>query len=1130
MAFKSWTDKRFLFGLLLTLAIAVTVSGLACNTQSDDTGGTTGGTTGDDGGNVGVEDALGNEGSISGKVADSQSTKTSTTTTSAAQEVPPDFDTDNTEIRFNDVAGNPLLDEAGQPIDEVMVNADGTFEAAGLPVGVDFTICVDIGRDGDCDIESCVNIPTTDGGEQGRIDDVQADPLTTMVLAKLRDLLENAGIDPEDLPFSPAAVVARIISAYEHLFEETGIDQSVTLKDIEALTPADLAAFFDSVVPSGAKSGMRVAEGNMDMFRAADVNAVALAAAHVFLRSGFPIEDAPGDPDLSSLADLEDIQVMTPAEYFQFDAPEQSLDDLLLANPDLTLDELPEDLLNELPEDFLLDNPDLTVDDLPEDFLDLLSAEPEPDPATAQFDDFGAVIYVSTVAEPNRNFANTGGDIGLDGVPPLPVVGDFILMKMAELHLENRTITLGELYEVLTNADNGLGVRLMYFLFDPNFFGPPLSVFETADGQGIALNLERLFFEFFNNGFNEFDPESFETREDEFRTLLTDLLADTVPPSFETLFKPLLIDRLGTVDDFAQRIRDAKAHLPFSRSGPSEFFVVADADPFRTGEIANAVTVDAELTVDGHVISVTYNANGTGRFFLGFTEGTETEGFVELIVRETGNSLHSPGGPVRASVHDESVFAPINGLPFSDFVSETGEFYPGTELLVIATDYAFESFTPVDDFFLEPIDPIDPTLDSTLVDNTVMDGTVDEPVLETASEDFSGPNDHIFVLSTGIDEFSEPVRVDYDFTTGTATYNPGGRNVLMFIPGSEQTGLFALFNEDTGRTAQAEDPIDFYLPPPDAPDDFETIYNTVDDFSDFDTIDDLLLEFPEEDLLPPPDEDPNLIDGEVLPPPEEDPNLVDGTTDPIVTDDPLAPAEFGGEISPEGFILVSVNEIVGIALGVESFTHVFGTEVRNDRYDSSGDPYFDDLNGNDVQDAGEPTAPFRPTLFDPNDWRSTDIRMYYRRADNDGAVTFEDVAFDSATPMTFDGVALVTRTYLPRLNAFRFGRPNTAVNLVTAFAPPDFFNGTTGMNQDTRLDIFSAMAIINLVMDQLLNVQAEIDIDGIGPLPPKVMLTDAHLWVAPIDDPFILILKGFFERSTPPERSEIIAETTEEPL
>ena len=67
---------------------------------------------------------------------------------------------------------------------------------------------------------------------------------------------------------------------------------------------------------------------------------------------------------------------------------------------------------------------------------------------------------------------------------------------------------------------------------------------------------------------------------------------------------------------------------------------------------------------------------------------------------------------------------------------------------------------------------------------------------------------------------------------------PGGRNVLMFVPESEQTGLFALFNEDTGRTAQAEDPIDFFLPPPDVPTDFETIYNEVDDFSDFDTIDD----------------------------------------------------------------------------------------------------------------------------------------------------------------------------------------------------------------------------------------------------------------------------------------------------
>jgi hypothetical protein len=111
--------------------------------------------------------------------------------------------------------------------------------------------------------------------------------------------------------------------------------------------------------------------------------------------------------------------------------------------------------------------------------------------------------------------------------------------------------------------------------------------------------------------------------------------------------------------------------------------------------------------------------------------------------------------------------------------------------------------------------------------------------------------------------------------------------------------------------------------------------------------------------------------------------------------------------------------------------------------------------------------------------------------------------------MTTDGVALVSRNFVPRLNAFRFGRPNTAVNLVTAFAPPEFFDGTHALNRDTRIDIFSAVAIMNLVMDQVFNVAADVDLDGMGPLTRQTTLTDAHPFVAPIGDPFILLLNGF---------------------
>ena len=63
-----------------------------------------------------------------------------------------------------------------------------------------------------------------------------------------------------------------------------------------------------------------------------------------------------------------------------------------------------------------------------------------------------------------------------EGLPPLPVLNDFILLKMARLHMEGRRITLAELYHLLTSLEEGLGARLTYFIFDPNFSGPPLQM------------------------------------------------------------------------------------------------------------------------------------------------------------------------------------------------------------------------------------------------------------------------------------------------------------------------------------------------------------------------------------------------------------------------------------------------------------------------------------------------------------------------------------------------------------------------------------------------------------------------------------------------------------------------------
>ena len=96
----------------------------------------------------------------------------------------------------------------------------------------------------------------------------------------------------------------------------------------------------------------------------------------------------------------------------------------------------------------------------------------------------------------------------------------------------------------------------------------------------------------------------------------------------------------------------------------------------------------------------------------------------------------------------------------------------------------------------------------------------------------------------------------------------------------------------------------------------------------------------------------------------------------------------------------------------------------------------------------------------------------------------------------------------PRLNAFRFGRPNVTINLLLAFSPPEFFDGTHALNADTRINPFAAIAFLNLVFDSIHNVVAVVDYDGAGPAPAQERLIDAHLFVAPIGDPVQLIIDG----------------------
>ena len=158
--FHHWVGR-----LMIALAASVGLTSAGCGTppaspgdnQTPDITNTTtdGDTTNSDGDNVLLSETLGFEGSMTGEIATSSSTRASTDDATAGQSVPPEFDTDATCVRFKDMIGQDLLDPNGEPIPEVPVQPDGTFSAENLPVGVDFTICVDIGKNDHCDIESC---------------------------------------------------------------------------------------------------------------------------------------------------------------------------------------------------------------------------------------------------------------------------------------------------------------------------------------------------------------------------------------------------------------------------------------------------------------------------------------------------------------------------------------------------------------------------------------------------------------------------------------------------------------------------------------------------------------------------------------------------------------------------------------------------------------------------------------------------------------------------------------------------------------------------------------------------------------------------------------------------------------
>lgn len=1061
------------------------------------------------------------KGIATGVVSDSRSTRESLDTpggSSVGQVLPPDIDASVVSVTVENLEGEPLLNADGQPYPPGSVDGTGEFLIENLPVGIDIVIAVDLDGDGQVDIRHIIQIPADETGEAGHIDNVVVDPLTTLIVARLRELFAEHGVDPEELGISPTAVVQRVVDAFIHLFEESGIDQELSIEDIETLTDGNLEELLEAVLPAIVRAGLETVDGNLALGRASELEGVVHAAAEVFLRAGFPIADDPGGFDFSFLGDLPDVEIKTfdmlfgPPELL--DEPpatqdlvlDQALIDQLLADGSLdalladgtTIEELIADgTIVQLIADGTIDLGVLDgIDDIDGldvlDVLDVLDGidgiSPDPDfPFDPHLDGEMPVIYISTVSEPDRNFI-VNDDFDPDaGGPHLPFLNDRLLGQIARLHLQDRTITVRNLYRILTDESVGLGVRLTYVVPTPMHDGPPPMVFESADGNGVARNMDELF------GLleAEFDDgsatlEELAAKDERVRQIMREMLAGTVPPSMERLFGAILSERIENVDQLFDFIRKAMVHLPFNRSGPSMFFVVADGDRFRpdAGEVT-AVSVDVQFGPEGLPAHVTYNTSHIGTYYLAYTHETESNNRVELLVRETGRWLHGPhGGPIFLDMGDPAMFDPINGVPFADYVSEEGTFWPGIAVPVSNPEHQMG---------------------------------------DEGGDGFSGPTMQLYVLATMPGPDGEPVRVDYDVTTGTFSASPAGRYYMMFLEETYEQGVFGLYDIDLNFMASTQDlsgdrfvdstavweepppPTDEPLLPPDEPL----------------TTDEPLLP-PDEPLTtdgagtadePPAGQEAPITGEEPLPPVEEPPTT---TEEPLPPEDGLLPPP---EPAPEPIyffepVMVTPAEVVGLGIQAEFFRFVFGTEVPNERFDASGNPYFDDVDGNGVEGPGESTADFRPTLFNPDDWRSTDISRYYRRASG-GSVTNQDIDWESPEPRASDGETMVARNFVPRLNAFKFGRPNSAINLLTSFLPPEFFDGTHGFTADTPLGIFQALSTINLVMEQMFNVEAVIDIDGDGPFPAERMMIDAHLFVPPIGDPFVLMLNGFETLSEP---------------
>ena len=956
--------------LTLSLATTVCLSLAGCPMPAaPDTGGTTGttdgtgtdgtGGTGTGGPGTDTSSALGFDGSLSGSVSTSISSSESggsdvvsarlrpLVIRESAQDTPP---SGSATVWFTDLDGNPLTDANGDPYPPTELDANGDFTMVGLPVGVDFVVHVDYDGDGEAELKHIISIPQDEDGSGGSIEGVNVNPLTTMAYAKLISVIEAKGISAADLDFSPAAVIDQLINAFLSLFALMGIDSTFTIDQILSQTLDSLAAAFDALVPDSVKASIDMATSNIDVSGAASAEELVLAVIPILLNAGIAVADQPGGVVLDELANLPNVKVVTW-----------------------------EELWGPPPEGFESEG------------IAPVALPPEENR-----------IFLSTVVEVDRNFAMQQDEIKDYG--PGFIIHKHALERMAGMEFAGKTLSLANIHSLATDLETGMGMRLTYSVpmsppdpdlpfEDQGYF----MTFQSADQRGVEVDvfaLEEEINSIWNNGYST--QSQLDAQEAAIRAAIINALGATVPPSPAKLFGGIVSsEQKITIERLAHRIRNSRSHIPFNWSGPQQMYVLSDRDRWRN-DGAKAVTVSIEFDANGQPATVTYVADGTGKYLLNIWGDPEFGFTVEFMVAATGRTIFDKSGfPFWADPTDSSVFAPVQhpisgaSVSFLSAFSETGENWPI------------------------------------------------EPVLEVSNPWF------------------DPTQ-DPDPETNPQTVTIG---VLVNEPGP--TGQAVLFDLASDNTVSANDAGNYAL---------ELYWEN-----------DVWYGVP-----------------------------IDTRTGQRASEDA------SNDNSPE--LAIPMDQIVGL-LGPEVFTYFFDIDVANPMHDPQGDPWYDDINGNDVWDIGEPTFDWREELWSAGDWRSTNVERYYRRADNNLAVRERDVNWDATSPQTWTGVALIARDFKRRLNAFTFGRPNSAINLLTAFLGHDFFDGTHNLDANTRVGAFGAMALLNLVFDaRLYNLEAYVaDYDFDGVKPARLQVVEAWPWNPPIDDPIVLIIKGFEDLAAAPE-------------